>query len=98
MVDGIVLQKAEQEETSLYNTCYIGRVPKQISRRLVGRTFGRFGRIYFDLIQLPLAYNRHRWISHFYVEGVRFHWIMTHEVKPECQLAINQFVQLARNQ
>ncbi|KAL2694975.1 hypothetical protein AAEP93_003441, partial [Penicillium crustosum] len=23
---------------------------------------------------------------------------MTHEVKPECQLAINQFVQLARNQ
>ena len=98
MVDGIVLRKAEQEEASLCHTCHIGRALKQISRRPVGRTFGRFGRIHFDLIQLPPAYNRHRWISHFYIEGPRFHWIMTHEVKPECQLAINQFVQLARNQ
>ncbi|OQD85533.1 hypothetical protein PENSOL_c040G03155, partial [Penicillium solitum] len=99
MVDGVVLQETKQaEKASLCQTCHLSRAPRQISRRPVGRTFGRFGRIHFDLIQLPPAYNRHRWISHFYIEGVRFHWIMTHELKPECQLAINQFVQLARNQ
>ena len=32
------------------------------------------------------------------MEGVRFYWIIIYEVKPECQLAINQFVQLVRNQ
>ncbi|KAJ5504596.1 hypothetical protein N7463_007470 [Penicillium fimorum] len=100
MVDGVVLDDkgAKKEQESLCQTCKTGSAPRQISRRQVGRTFGRFGRVHFDLIQLPPAYNRHRWISHFYLEGPRFHWIMTHEVKPECQLAINQFVQLARNQ
>lgn len=99
MVDGVVLEdKKSTEPKSLCQICKTGSAPRQISRRPVGRTFGRFGRVHFDLIQLPPAYNRHRWISHFYLEGPRFHWIMTHEVKPECQLAIKEFVQLARNQ
>ncbi|KAJ5748146.1 uncharacterized protein N7511_009842 [Penicillium nucicola] len=46
---------------------------------------------------IGLAYNKHRWITHFYLDGIRFHWLMTHEYKPECQIAINQFVQLAKN-
>jgi hypothetical protein len=99
MVEGVVLEdKKPTEQESLCQVCKTGNAPKQISRRPVGRTFGRFGRVHFDLIQLPPAYNRHRWISHFYLEGRRFHWIMTHELKPECQLAIKEFVQLARNQ
>ena len=99
MVDGVVLQETKQAEKALlYQICHLSRALRQISRRPVGRTFGRFRRIYFDLIQLPPTYNRHRWISYFYIEGVRFHQIMTYELKPKYQLAINQFVQLARNQ
>ncbi|KAJ5318334.1 hypothetical protein N7476_004754 [Penicillium atrosanguineum] len=96
MVDGVTIEDANEEET-LCETCQLGHAPRQVSRRPVGRTFGRFGRVHFDLIQLPVAYNGHRWISHFVIEGIRFHWISTHELKSQCQLAINQFVQLAKN-
>lgn len=61
MVDGVVIKPADGvvpiEEASRYETYHIERAPKQISRRAVGRTFGRFGRIHFDLIQLPPAYK-----------------------------------------
>ncbi|KAJ5290653.1 uncharacterized protein N7443_010906 [Penicillium atrosanguineum] len=96
MVDGVTIEDGNEEE-ALCETCQLGNAPRQVSRRPVGRTFGRFGRVHFDLIQLPVAYNGHRWISHFVIEGIRFHWISTHELKSQCQLAINQFVQLAKN-
>ena len=96
LVDGVTIS-GDHEAQAICDTCQRGRANRQVSRRPRGRPFGRFGRVHFDLIQLPYAYNKHRWISHFYIEGVRFHWVMTHEFKPECQLAINQFVDLARN-
>jgi hypothetical protein len=96
MVDGVTVDDTKAGET-LCETCQLGSAPRQVSRRPVGRTFGRFGRVHFDLIQMPPAYNHHRWISHFVIEGIRFHWVSTHEVKSQCQLAINQFVQLAKN-
>jgi hypothetical protein len=100
MVEGVEIIHSQADKTSQPSpcpVCSIARAPRQISRRQIGRTFGRFGRIHFDLIQATPARNSHRWISHFYVEGVRFHWLMTHEFKPECQLAINKFIAIAKN-
>jgi hypothetical protein len=96
LVDGVTID-GNHEAQAICETCQLGRANRQVSRRPRGRIFGRFGMVHFDLIQLSYAYNKHRWISHFYIEGIRFHWLMTHEVKPECQQAINQFVDLARN-
>ena len=96
LVDGVTISD-NHEAQAICETCQTGRANRQVSRRPRGRVFGRFGRVYFDLIQLPNAYNRHRQISHFYIEGVRFHWVITYKFKPECQLAIYQFVDLARN-
>ncbi|KAJ6018868.1 hypothetical protein N7522_000935 [Penicillium canescens] len=96
MVEGMVIDGEEAPKT-VCETCNLGRSNRQVSRKPIGRSFGRFGRVHFDLIQLLHAYNKHRWISHFYVEGIRFHWVMTYELKPECQQAITQFVQIAKN-
>ncbi|KAJ6030953.1 uncharacterized protein N7446_007597 [Penicillium canescens] len=96
MVDGVIIE-GKEDAYKMCETCQLGRSNRQVSRRPIGRVFGRLGRVHFDLIQLQKAYNKHHWISHFYIEGIRFHWILTHEYKPECQLAINQFVQLAKN-
>jgi hypothetical protein len=87
MVEGMVID-GEEAPNTVCETCSLGRSNRQVSRKPIGRSFGRFGRVHFDLIQLPHAYNKHRWISHFYVEGIRFHGVMTHELKPECQQAI----------
>ena len=76
MVDGIKIVKdggGTVEAGSPCETCKLARAPRQISRRPIGRSFGRFGRVRFDLIQVQTGFNRHKWISHFYVEGVRFH-------------------------
>ena len=99
IVDGVILQETKQvEKALLYQIYYLSRALRQISYRLVRHTFRRFRRIYFNLIQLPPIYNRHKQISHFYIEGVRFYQIITYKLKPEYQLAINQFIQLMRNQ
>lgn len=93
MVQGVKIKDLEVQDApenglELCETCQLGRAPRQISRRPIGQTFGRFGRVHFDLIQMSLAYNLHRWISHFYVEGIRFHWVATYAHKTGCQLAI----------
>jgi hypothetical protein len=87
MVEGVIID-GEEAPQAVCETCSLGRSNRQVSRRPIGRSFGRYGRVYFDLIQLPYTYNKHRWISHFYVEGIGFHWVMTHEMKSECQEAI----------
>jgi hypothetical protein len=40
----------EEEERELCQVCNLSYAPKQISRRLIGRTFRRYGRIHFDLV------------------------------------------------
>jgi hypothetical protein len=103
MVDGVKINEdlpetGEEEETGeLCRVCNLSSAPKQISRRPIGQTFGRYGRIHFDLVQFPPGYNRHQWMTHFYVEGIRFHWIYTHEVKPQCKDAIRKFIALIKN-
>ncbi|KAJ5642759.1 hypothetical protein N7490_006759 [Penicillium lividum] len=52
--------------------------PRQVLQRPIGKYYGQCGRVYFNLIQVIMGYNLHCWITHFYVEGIRFHWLMTH--------------------
>ncbi|KAJ5644256.1 uncharacterized protein N7484_006763 [Penicillium longicatenatum] len=45
--------------------------------------------------KMTMGYNQHCWITHFYVEGIRFHWSMTHTSKNGCQEAIQSFIAFA---
>jgi hypothetical protein len=62
MVDGIEITEdnKDKEVNSPYRVYNLVRAPRQISRRLIRRTFRRFRRIHFDLIQIQPAENRHR--------------------------------------
>lgn len=99
MVDGIKITGNEElkEDQQLCEVCKMAHAPRQISRRDIGKTFGRFGKVYFDLIQFHDAYNGHKWITHFYVEGIRFHWVFTYQHKSEVRDAIKKFIALAKN-
>ncbi|KAJ5359242.1 uncharacterized protein N7496_011655 [Penicillium cataractarum] len=103
MVDGIQINEdlpdssQEEEERELCQICNLASAPRQISRRPIGRSFGKYGRIHFDLVQFPPGYNGHQWMTHFYVEGIRFHWLYTHERKYECREAVRRFIALVKN-
>jgi hypothetical protein len=104
MVDGIEI-KGEPEDNAQSNperceVCQRTRAKRQISRRPAERshTFGRFGRLHFDLVQLDEAYNGHKWISHLFVEGIRLHMSQSHEKKSGCVDAIIKFIAICRNQ
>jgi hypothetical protein len=100
MIDGVKINEdlpETEEEGELCQVCNLSHAPRQISRRPIGQTFGRYGRIHFDLVQFPPGYNRHQWMTHFYVEGIRFHWIYTHEARSQCRDAIRKFIALIKN-
>ncbi|KAJ5369326.1 uncharacterized protein N7496_009086 [Penicillium cataractarum] len=103
IVDGIKINEdlpdstSEEEERELCQICNLASAPRQISRRPIGRSFGRYGRIHFDLVQFPPGYNNHQWMTHFYVEGIRFHWLYTHQFKWECRDAVRNFIALVKN-
>lgn len=65
---------------------------KQVSYRVQGTNFGPLGCIYFDLIMLLEVYNDDKWISYFYIDGIRYHWALIHKKKSGCQEAIVEFV------
>jgi hypothetical protein len=102
MVDGVKINEdlpetLSEEEGELCQVCSLSNAPKQISRRPIGQTFGKYGRIHFDMVQFPPGHNRHQWMTHFYIEGIRFHWIYTHESKSQCRDAIRKFIALIKN-
>jgi hypothetical protein len=101
MVDGVKinedLPETPSEEGELCKVCNLLNAPKQISRRPMGQPFGRYGRIYFDLVQFPPGHNGHQWMTHFYVEGIHFHWLYTHTSKWECRDAVKNFIALVKN-
>ncbi|OQE25929.1 hypothetical protein PENNAL_c0999G10895, partial [Penicillium nalgiovense] len=70
---------------------------KQISRRQIGQAYGVLGRVHFDLVQNQPAYNRHVWLTHFYLDGIRCHFVFTHAKKKDCQWAVRNFIALIRN-
>jgi transposase InsO family protein len=97
MVEGIEITDGTANQGPC-ETCKLSSAPRQISRRPIGQDFGRFGKIYFDLIDMKTsAYNGHRWVTHFYIEGIRFHWMYTHARKDECRLAVEQFISFIKN-
>lgn len=36
-------------------------------------------------------------MTHFYMEGIRFHWIYTHKARSQCRDAIRKFIALIKN-
>ncbi|KAJ5642838.1 hypothetical protein N7490_006838 [Penicillium lividum] len=93
LVDGIEITVDDLiPEGEICRVCSLTDAPRQISRRSIGQHYGRCSRVYFDLIQLTAGYNGHRWVTHFYVEGIRFHWLVSHEEKSGCQAAIRAFI------
>ncbi|OOQ86237.1 hypothetical protein PEBR_22534 [Penicillium brasilianum] len=101
MIDGIEISEdkepSEAPEGDLCKVCKLSSAPKQISRRPISQTFGRYGRIHWDLVQFPPTYNRYQWITHFYVEGIRFHWLYTHEARSQCRDGVRRFIALVKN-
>jgi Reverse transcriptase (RNA-dependent DNA polymerase) len=104
MVDGIKIKgdvqeesKSESTESRICEVCKLSHAPRQISRRPIGQTFGRYGRIHFDLVHFSPGYNSHQWMTHFYIEGIRFHWLYTHAFKSECREAVRKFIALVKN-
>ncbi|KAJ5346850.1 uncharacterized protein N7506_000103 [Penicillium brevicompactum] len=78
--------------------CQMTSAKRQISRRVHGTKYGRYGRIHFDLVRIETAYNDDKWMTHFYVEGIRLHAASTHEKKSGCQDAVKHFVAFAITQ
>jgi hypothetical protein len=76
--------------------CQLANAPRQISRRKIGQAYGVLGRVHFDLVQNQPAYNRHVWLTHFYLDGIRCHFVFTHVKKSDCQWAVRKFIALIR--
>jgi hypothetical protein len=100
IVDGIEVTKptgqASHDDPEHCEVCQLTKAHRQVSRRAQGATFGPLGRIHFDLIQIQEAYNGDRWMTHFYIDGIRYHWAATHPQKNGCQEAVTSFVSQMR--
>jgi hypothetical protein len=102
MVDGIRIigdsADNEKDNPERCQVCQLTNARRQISRRPQGLTFGKYGRIHWDLIKYPVGYNGDKWVTHFYIEGVRLHIAYTHEKKSGCQEAVENFCAFAKTQ
>jgi hypothetical protein len=104
MVDGVEVKKPTKENAlenpELCVTCQTTKAHRQVSRRSAQRSkiYGKFGRIHFDLVQINEAFNGHKWMTHLYLEGIRFHIAKTHPNKDGCVKAIREAIGLCRNQ
>jgi Reverse transcriptase (RNA-dependent DNA polymerase). len=102
MVEGVQIiglsDDNAQDNPERCETCQLTNARRQISRRQQGQTFGKYGRIHFDLVQFDTGYNGHKWMTHFYAEGVRLHVAFTHEKKSGCQEAVKHFCSYAKTQ
>ncbi|CAG8897455.1 unnamed protein product [Penicillium nalgiovense] len=90
-------QVSLSSEKQVCEACQLASAPRQISRRQIGQAYGVLGRVHFDLVQNQPAYNRHVWLTHFYLDGIRCHFVFTHAKKKDCQWAVRNFIALIRN-
>ncbi|KAI1829116.1 hypothetical protein DTO027I6_9863 [Penicillium roqueforti] len=90
-------QVSLSSEKQVCEACQLANAPRQISRRKIGQAYGVLGRVHFDLVQNQPAYNRHVWLTHFYLDGIRCHFVFTHVKKKDCQWAVRKFIALIRN-
>ncbi|EKV08147.1 hypothetical protein PDIP_69620 [Penicillium digitatum Pd1] len=97
MTEGITIESNPGKEKQACEACQLADAPKQISRRHIGQKYGVFGRVHFDLVQNQPAYNGHIWLTHFYLDGIKCHFVFTHTRKNECQMAVRKFRALVRN-
>ena len=105
MVDGVEILDISKGGTlinpqEVCETCQLTELKRQVSRRPANRArvFGRYGRIHFDMIQLDEAWNGDKWVTHLYIEGIRFHLLQSHTKKNGCVDAIIKLIGFCRNQ
>ena len=96
MTEGVKIA-GSNPENQVCEACHLANAPRQISRRKIGQAYGVLGRVHFDLVQNQPAYNRHVWLTHFYLDGIRCHFVFTHVKKKDCQWAVRKFIALIRN-
>lgn len=100
MVDGVKISNPEggarDDQESLCSTCHLASAPKQISRRPIGNTFGRYGQVHFDIMIFDKAFNGHQYAVHFYISGIRLHYVYTYSEKTGVRLAIVNFINLVK--
>jgi hypothetical protein len=77
--------------------CKLANAPQQISRRPMMTATTPMERVHFDLIEMRLGLNGDKWITHFYDEATRMHFVITHQRKSECVDAIQKFVNQMKN-
>lgn len=99
MADGIELtaETRTEEDPEHCETCQLTKATRQVSRRAQAPVYGALGRVHFDLIQIKEGFNGDRWITHFYLDGIRYHHVETHPRKNGCQDAVRRFVATLRN-
>lgn len=97
MTEGITIESNPGKKKQVCEACQLADAPKQISRRKIGQAYGVFGRVHFDLVQNQTAHNGHIWLTHFYLDGIRCHFVFTHTKKNECQMAVRKFIALVKN-
>lgn len=93
MTEGVHIA-GSNPENQVCEACQLANAPRQISRRKIGQAYGVLGRVHFDLVQNQPAYNRHVWLTHFYLDGIRCHFVFTHAKKKDCQWAVRNFIAL----
>lgn len=94
---GPISKQSAEHNPELCQVCQVTKAHRQISRRATGQTYGPYGRVHFDLIHINEGYNGDRWITHFYIDGMRFHAAYTHESKNGVQFAVKDFLPYARH-
>ncbi|KAI9036259.1 Ty1/Copia family ribonuclease HI [Aspergillus affinis] len=77
--------------------CKVSYALRQISRRPMMKAEQSFQCVHSDLIQMTPALNGDQWISHFYDEMTRFHFLTAHRRKSECVNVIISFTRQMKN-
>lgn len=100
MADGIEITKPTEETTKdnpeKCEVCQLTKAQRQVSRRVQAPTYGPLGRVHFDLIQIKEACNGDKWLTHFDLDGIRYHSGTTHPNKNGCKDAVVAFVSQLR--
>jgi hypothetical protein len=96
MTEGITIESNPCKK-QVCEACQLADAPKQISRRKIGQAYGIFGRIHFDLVQNQPAHNGHIWLTHFYLDGIKCHFVFTYTKKSDCQIIVRKFLALVKN-
>ena len=63
----------KKEVDAICEVCLQKDAKQQISRRPIPTSYGRTGRVYFDIVFMPEYGGKFGYLAHFYIEHVRFH-------------------------